>query len=157
MAEVQLKDVDSMRVAALHKQGPVAGVGQAFQELFQRLTAAGAPLAQVPPVGVFYGEAEQFDPNNAAYDVCAALAGDVPLLGDIEVKDLPAVRVASAVHRGPYDTIGPLYTEMFAWLQAKGLRVAGPVREVYVVAPGPGGTSNPEDFVTEVQVPIVEP
>ena len=59
-----------------------------------------------------------------------------------------------AVHKGPYTTIGPLYTAMFAWLAKNGYRVAGPVREVYLVGPGPGGASEPDDYVTEVQVPV---
>ena len=156
MADVQLKGVEAIKVAYLCKQGSVREVGKAFGELFGHLMRSQAPLAQAPPIGVFYGEAEQFDPENTTYDVCVALAGEMSPSGDVEVKELPAVQVASAVHKGPYDKIGPLYEAMFKWIGERGLRKAGPVREVYLVAPGPGGTSDPEEYVTEAQVPVVQ-
>ena len=156
MADVELKDVETIKVAVLRKQGSVRETGKTFGQLFGRLMRSQAPLAQRPPIAVFYGDAETFDPENATYDVCVPLAGEMEASGNVEVKELPAVRVACAVHKGPYDRIGPLYDAMFRWMEGRGLRVAGPVREVYVKAPGPGGTTDPEEFVTEVQVPVVE-
>ena len=160
MAGIEIRDLDAMRVAALRRRGPVAGVGQTFGELYGRLLAAGTPLASSPPLGIFHDPVDRFDPQDADYEVCVPLAGEggeggtAGLAGGVVVKDLPAVRAVCARHRGSYATIGPLYRRMMDWIAEHGLRVAGPVREVYLVAPAPGGAAQPQDCLTEVQIPV---
>ena len=67
-------------------------------------------------------------------------------MADVVVKDVAPITVAFR------RKIGPLYTDLFTWIEAHGYRPAGPVREAYVV--GRGGGKGPNEFVTEVQVPV---
>jgi len=41
-----------------------------------------------------------------------------------------------------------------AWLEPNGYRIAGPVREVYLRSPA--DCSDPNQYVTEIQVPAVK-
>lgn len=156
MADIEVREIEAVTVAALHREGSARKIGAAFGELYGALMQAQAPLAQGPAIGVYYGEAEAFDPEDASFDVCAPLQGDFEPPSGIEVRDLPAARMAVAVHKGPYDHMGPLYEEMFQWIGARGLTVAGPVRERYLNGPKPGSDLTPSDYLTEVQVPVTE-
>lgn len=56
------------------------------------------------------------------------------------------------LRQGPYERIGEAYNAVMTWLEPNGYHIAGPVREVYLR--GPGDTENPEEYVTEIQVPV---
>jgi len=144
-----------MAVAYRHVEGSIRQIGAAFGALFTALASKGVPLAQAPAVGV-YNAGEDFDPNDAVFDVCAVLAGPAEAQEGFQVQTLPAIRAAATVHRGPYEQIGPVYETLFDWIGQQGLQAAGPVREVYVVGPDPVGRTKPADFVTEIQVPVSE-
>lgn len=51
-----------------------------------------------------------------------------------------------------YDEVGPAYHAVTGWIQEHGHEVAAPPREVYLT--DPQETSDPADFLTEVQFPI---
>ena len=80
-----------------------------------------------------------------------AEAEPVPGAG-YEVVALPAVAVAAtALHRGDMTGIGDSWMELMTRVADDGYRIAGPSREVYLVADGhePG-----PDWVTELQLPV---
>lgn len=41
------------------------------------------------------------------------------------VKTIPAMTVVCVNHQGPYDQIGEVYQELFAWASSKGVKPAG--------------------------------
>jgi DNA-binding transcriptional MerR regulator len=69
-------------------------------------------------------------------------------------KELPAVTVASTLHRGPYDDLGAAYAFLVDWIDANGYRLDGPWREVFI--DGIWNTESRADWVTELQMPIVK-
>ena len=69
--------------------------------------------------------------------------------------ELPGGLVAATVHRGPYDEEGPAYQAVEAWVQEHGHVHAGPPREVYLTSPDE--VTDPSQYVTEIQFPIVVP
>jgi effector-binding domain-containing protein len=64
---------------------------------------------------------------------------------------MPAHTVASTVHRGPYEEVGPAYHTLSGWIQDNGHQIAGPPREIYRNDPQ---EVPPEEVLTEVQWPI---
>lgn len=65
---------------------------------------------------------------------------------------LEASTAAVTRHRGPYDTIGPLYAALFEWAARNGYRPAGNPREVYLNSPS--NAASPADYLTELILPI---
>ncbi|HEX2908967.1 MAG TPA: GyrI-like domain-containing protein, partial [Phototrophicaceae bacterium] len=55
-------------------------------------------------------------------------------------------------HSGNYDTLTPAYTALLGWTEANGYQLEGPNREVYLR--GPGEHIAPDQYITEIQVPI---
>jgi effector-binding domain-containing protein len=66
---------------------------------------------------------------------------------------LPAVTVAGTLHVGRYEDLGTAYTALTDWIGSHGFDMAGPVQERYLN--GPGDELRPEDYRTEVEIPIV--
>lgn len=82
----------------------------------------------------------------------------VPIMGNPVLKDLsmniikvPQMKVVSAMHKGPYGTVGQTYEAVFRYLGEKGYKIAGPTRELYLNNPE---EVKEEDILTEIQVPI---
>ncbi len=71
----------------------------------------------------------------------------------VTFRVLPPVTVASATYRGSYDQIGEVYAAIYAWAESNGYRAGGPMMNIYHVSPHE--TENPDEFVTEVCLPIL--
>jgi effector-binding domain-containing protein len=58
------------------------------------------------------------------------------------------------IHRGPYEKIHEAYQAMMARCEKNGYELAGPDREVYLISPG--DTEDPNEYVTELQQPVMK-
>jgi DNA-binding transcriptional MerR regulator len=75
-----------------------------------------------------------------------------PRSGRVHPVTLPAVEIAVTTHVGPHDDIDITYGELGAWVVANALEVAGPVHEIYRVAPR--DTPDPSAWRTEIGWPV---
>lgn len=82
-----------------------------------------------------------------------AASAVVPSGPGTAVITLPGDLCAHTLHRGSRDTICDAYHALEKWIGAARFRVNGPPTEVYLAGPGAG--TDPQDFVTEVRLPIV--
>ncbi|MBW8485703.1 MerR family transcriptional regulator [Actinomadura parmotrematis] len=146
--EVVVKSIPAVRVAQLSGTaasyapehiGPVAG--PLFAELCHRLDAAG-----VTPAGP--GIAYYEDAPGGILVHAAMPVGPAAVPG-LTVADLPAVRAATIVHRGPMDDVLPTAQALARWIDASGHRSAGYARELYLECP-----DDTAAWVTELQEPL---
>ena len=77
----------------------------------------------------------------------------IPEIGRVKVYELPAATMASAVHQGPYKTIGGAHEAVIKWVEANSYRIAGPDRELNLYHTMPITQDNPT-YVTEIQYPV---
>lgn len=80
------------------------------------------------------------------------LSGPIPGNDRVTMRELEKAEVASTVHRGEYTNISEAYNALMRWIEENGYSIAGKFREVYLKEPEPD--SSPEDYLTEIQVPI---
>ena len=66
--------------------------------------------------------------------------------------EVPAARLAIAVHAGPFDDLDRTYGSLGTAVATSGLGAAGPIREHYLVSPAE--SEDPRDWRTEVCWPI---
>jgi len=72
---------------------------------------------------------------------------------EIQVYELPQVaKMACVVHQGSFSTIGKTCDVLFSWMKHNNYIADGPIREIY--HKGDWVTSNPDEYITELQVPI---
>jgi DNA-binding transcriptional MerR regulator len=86
----------------------------------------------------------------------------VPSSDGIATASLPAARVASLLHRGPYEGLDTAVRSLERWAAATGLGAAGPVRTLYLQFGAEAELRVPRrylveratDLVTELQLPV---
>jgi effector-binding domain-containing protein len=151
--EVQVKEVPAQHVAAVRKHATMATIGQdvsaGFAAVGEAVGRAGVPMAG-PPFLVMFDVIDE--ESEGDIEVVFPLAAPFPSAGEVVGKEVPAMTVASTMHRGPYDEVGPAYHTLTGWIQDHGHEIAGPPREVYLT--DPSETPDPADHLTEIQFPI---
>ena len=80
--------------------------------------------------------------------------GQYPDTEHVRFKTLPAVQVASVVHKGSYSTLGAAQAALAAWVRDNGYAYAAPSFSIYHVSPHE--TRDPDAFVTELCTPVVK-
>ena len=70
----------------------------------------------------------------------------------VQFKTLPAVTVASATYQGGYHLIGEVSAAVAAWVRDNDYHYDGPAFYIYHVSPHE--TDKPEEFITEICLPV---
>lgn len=153
MHEVTVKEVPAQHLATMGKHATMGTIGQdvssGFAAVGEAVGRTGAQMVGPPFLVMFDVIDEESDGDiQIAFPVAEPFAGS----GDVVGEETPAMTVASTVHCGPYDEVGPAYHTLIGWIQEHGHEIAGPPREIYLT--DPQETPDPADFVTEIQFPI---
>jgi DNA-binding transcriptional MerR regulator/predicted transcriptional regulator YdeE len=151
--DIAVKTAEPVRMA--ETTGVAAGfgnenIGPVFEERLPIVWARLVEVAIEPGICVAHYDWEDDSGHivvHLGFDI-----GDQPFTDDDDVRvvELPAVEVASAIHRGPLVDIADTYEAIVRWIEANGYRIADRSRELYL-------EWNPEDatkHVTELQLPI---
>jgi DNA-binding transcriptional MerR regulator len=105
----------------------------AYPELHRALDAAG--LSPAGPDGALYHDAFFTDGDGevVAFVPVADAAGlDPAERGRVHALELPATRVATMVHDGPFDDLDQTYGALGTVVAELGLAAEGPIREIYL-------------------------
>jgi effector-binding domain-containing protein len=87
------------------------------------------------PVGPAYAGYFNMDMADLDVEIGFGLASPLPGQGEIAATWLPGGDVASVVHEGPYDGVGPAYEALTAWVQEQGRQPTGAAYEYYLNDP----------------------
>jgi effector-binding domain-containing protein len=119
-------------------------IKQSFTAQYARMEQAGI-IPAGPPFVIYRTMAQPWD-----IDVCAPIAPPLTQTPGFDVKELPATRVVSMLHVGPYDTIGRAYDAVDGYIKNHSLIASGPPREIYLSPPD----TPSEQIQTIVEWPI---
>ena len=160
MPTITLTHIPAQTVLGLRRRGRYTEqIPKMFMELFSYVEEHGIRVAGMPtfvchetsPAEVMRAEAE----GTADIEVAVPVAGVAPTTREggetITCYDLPGGPMATAVHKGPYEASESTYDELFAWIEAHGKTITGPIREVYLNDPAEVGE---EETLTEIYVPV---
>ena len=85
-------------------------------------------------------------------EICEAVTDFGMDTDKMKFKKIDAVKTAACViHKGPYSTIGMAYGVVMKWIEENGYEIIGLPRESYI--DGIGNKENPEEWLTEIQIP----
>lgn len=151
--DVRVKELPPQQVAAVRRRTSMDAIGNTIQEGFVTLMSAigKAGIAPAGPPFIVYHSVMD-EGSDVDIEICIPVAS--PFEDEVAVHGavIEGGRVASTVHRGSYDEVGPAYEAITGWVREQGHEVAGPPREVYLT--NPQQTPNPADHVTEILFPI---
>ena len=154
LTDVVVRPVPAELVATLRAEDDVSAAFYTIEEYVQRHTAR----APRPPMTLLAADGSTV--------VAVPVTWRLPATIGITVTELPPVTaMASAVHRGPYAELGAHRQRMLAWLQRTGQQPASDLRWVYLRfdaepelrLPPVYLTDDPDELVTELQVPLRQP
>jgi DNA-binding transcriptional MerR regulator len=151
--EIVLKDVDSMHIASLREvlSNPQE-VGTLIADGYGALMPAG--IMPTGPCFTIYHDPE-FNPEAMDVEIAfpvgetVTAAPDTPGGRSFGFREVCGGKAAVLVHQGPYEAISQAYVAMGEWLDANGLRPAGPPHEAYLTAP-----NDPSGPITEIRFPV---
>jgi len=149
--DVVIKKIEAQTIASIRGVIPTYGdIGQLFSELYSYLGHHQAQFAE-PPIAIYHDM--EYMEKNPDVEAAAPIAAGVPETDRVKVRQLEAIETAVClIHQGPYETIGESYNTLMAWMEANGYQMAGPDREVYLKTDH--DTSNPTEYITELQQPV---
>lgn len=151
--KVEIKNIETMRVAFVRHVGPYDRVGKAWDRLCMHLGKAGCLGAGSQFAGICYDDPDVTAPEKIRYDACVTVDEDYEPEGDIAIQTIGGGEHALTTHFGPYNTLGQTYTKLFGqWLLQSDRELRSePCLEFYLN--DPEGTE-PEDLLTDVCLPL---
>lgn len=150
MERIEVKDVESFRVAALRIKASRSEEEEYFEQLSRWLKKRDVKPRK--KLAIFYDKVYDFDRNVLTYEVCFEIKETVEKQEGVQIKELPQQRVATIIHHGSCEKIFSTYETLLEWIKNEGYVVKGPSREVYVASSE--DKSGLRHCLTEIQFPI---
>ena len=139
------KKIEDTLVLACRIHGNVVDLPEVFATLKE---VAGAAAVGIPIVVQHW---PLTDEKGRTMDVCIPISGPVES-GDFEVITLESGIAATAIHKGPYESIMDTYRELISMVYKHGHPIQENGREAFLNL----DIKNPENTVVEIQSMIVE-
>ncbi|MEM7313184.1 MAG: GyrI-like domain-containing protein, partial [Planctomycetota bacterium] len=147
--QIEEKTVASHLVAGIRMTGKYSNCSTGFSAVGRKL---GRHIAGKPLMICHDGEYKE---DNADFETCYPIRKSVSIDG-LDVRELPAARCVTLVHKGSYDTIHRTYARIMEYCADRKYELQLPTREVYLKGPGMIFRGNPNNYLTEIQIPIAE-
>ena len=152
--DVHVKQALPQAVVTERCHARLVELGKVMHATLAKVAASVEPIdaAQGAPFAVYYNE--PFKPEDIDVEMGLPVAPDAKVAETkgVHRRELPGGPVAYTRHVGPYRSIGAAYEALHAWVEEHGHTRTGPPREIYLVGPGEG--VNPDEYRTEIEVPI---
>jgi len=156
MIEVQIKRTFPITVAFIEMKGPFSLMGEAFGKLYGWIETQGYTAAGMP-VGLYLSNPDITPAEELVWELWSPIDEFAeprkPDSDGLGVKCIEPTSVASTMHRGPYESLGPKYASLTRWVTENGHEIVGSPMEVYYSDPE---DTPPEEYLTEIQMPIAE-
>jgi effector-binding domain-containing protein len=131
-------------------RGSYAQTGRALPGLHERMRAAGV-VASGPPFGLYFDDPGRVAVGELRSRACFPI-DQLPQSSNEFASDvLPRAHVVYAVVGGAYPEVPRAYPGLYAYMQRMGWVENGPIREIYLVAPG--SVQSFGELLCEVQIP----
>lgn len=157
---VLLRDAPAIEVYSIRERVPHFGLPmQALFETAEAVVATEHARSAASPFTIFHDP--DYREQDVDVEVCIPVKHSVAKLNTHVLPRCEAS--ASITYRGPYEQTPLAYFQLLEWMSRSGMRLAGPVREVYhcygadqvgYSLPAAVLANNSRDFVTELQAPV---
>jgi DNA-binding transcriptional MerR regulator/effector-binding domain-containing protein len=145
--KIEEKTVGPELVAGVRMRGKYSDSGSGFSKLSK---AVGRYIAG-KALCLYYDK--EYRDDDAEFEPCFPVRKEVTAEG-IGCHTLPGARCLSLVHRGPYDQLGRSYAKLLKEVKLRAVDVLVPTREIYVKCQGIIFKGNPDNYLTEILLPV---
>ena len=152
--EHEIKIIPDQKLAVINYKGPITDLGLLISKLAdwvdaEEINALGEPFV------VYYSPRHEVNDGDAVYDVGIVIDDEDAVDEDmIRVVEMVEHKMLCGIHEGSTDNIMDSYAELVDISQANNYDIIGSPKEVFIK--GFHNCDNEEDFITEIQLPIIE-
>jgi effector-binding domain-containing protein len=155
VSEPEIKEVPEIRALSRREYGNYEEtIPQLVEGMFAFVEETNSRKNCITITGpvMFICHDEEYKEENADIEVALPVSGRLDPDGtSITVRTLPAVKVVSAIYKGPYQGVDVAFTKLFEYMAESNLEIAGPSRELYLNDPHEVSEG---ELLSEVQIPV---
>jgi len=148
--ECDVKDLSAQPTLAIRTRTSVQELsrvlGEAYGAIAQYIGELGEQFAG-PPYVAYYNE----DMEDLDLEIGFPVTRELPGEGDIQASEIPAGKVATCLHTGPYSDVEPAYNALGHWIEENGYEPTGVAYEMYPNDPDETPT---EELQTQIMFPV---
>lgn len=123
-------------------------MGPGIEELYAEIQAQG-----LHPTGPWFSHYHRITPELFEFEISVPVDALISPAGRVKASELAAATVLRTLYRGPYEGLAQAWGEFRQWASEHGHSAAEHLWEVYLS--GPDSSSNPQDWCTELNMPLV--
>ena len=151
--ESEVKVIPEQKLAVINYKGPIDDLDILVSKLVGWADAEEIEVEGEPFV-VYFSPRHEVNDGDAVYDVSIVIKEDADEKDVIRVVDMIENKVLSGKHFGPTDNIMDTYAELVEIAEANHYDIIGSPKEVLLKSFH--NCDDEKDFVTEIQLPIIE-
>ncbi|MEE0938786.1 GyrI-like domain-containing protein [Methanobrevibacter sp.] len=151
--ESEVKVIPEQKLGVINYKGPISDLEILVSKLMGWVDAEEIEYEGEPFV-VYFSPRHEVNQGDAVYDVSLVIKEDADEKDMIRVVDMIENKVLSGIHYGSVDNIMDTYAELVEIAQANHYDIIGSPKEVLVK--NFHNCDDENDFVTEIQLPIIE-
>jgi DNA-binding transcriptional MerR regulator len=152
--QVMIKELPEVVVASMRTKVP--GYDTYFDivpKMGEYMQSVGA-VCRVPEYCFTIYHDGEYRESDIDVEICEAVVAPCRESEKVQFKTIAGVAQAACIeHHGPYDTLRETYNYLFSWIEENGYKASDNPRESYI--DGIWNRDNPNDWLTEVQLPVV--
>jgi effector-binding domain-containing protein len=144
--KIEIKDIAPVKVVSIRFKGKYTDVGKHIGKLYKTVKGKASDV----PFNCYYDNEYK---EEADMELCLPVS---KLVSDSQIisKELPGIKAITTIHTGPYENLNKAYKAILDYAQQHNLNIITPSRERYIKGPGFIFKGNPNNYVTEIIMPI---
>lgn len=151
--DYEVKVIPEQKLGVINCKTPIDDLG-IFLSILMGWVDAEDIETEGEPFIVYFSPRHEVNQGDVVYDVSIAIKDDADGTDRIRVVDMIENKVLAAKHYGSPDNIMDTYAELVEVAQANNYDIIGSPKEVLIK--GLHNCDNEADFITEIQLPIIE-
>ena len=151
--DYEVKVIPEQKLGVINCKTPIEDLG-IFLSILMDWVDTEEIETEGEPFIVYFSPRHEVNQGDVVYDVSVPLKEDPDETDRIRVVDMIENKVLAGTHFGSNDTIMDTYAELVEVAQANHYDIIGSPKEVLIK--GFHNCDNPEEYITEIQLPIIE-
>ena len=151
--EHEIKIIPDQKLAVINYKGPIGDLDLLVSKLMDWVESEEIEVLSEPFI-VYYSPRHEVNDGDAVFDVGIVIKDDADDVGMIRVVDMVEHKMLCGIHEGPTDNILDSYSLLVDVCQANNYDVIGSPKEVLIKSFY--NCDNESEFITEIQLPIIE-
>lgn len=152
--DFEVKEIPDEKIAVINYKGPIGDMDLLVAKLMDWVESNKVKTIGKPFV-IYYSPRHSVNEGDAVFDVGIAIDDEDQFSSDsIRVADFPGHKVLTSFHEGNTDNILESYEKLVDCAVNENYDIIGSPKEVLIKSIY--DIDNPEEFITEIQLPIIK-